>query len=242
MLDGGIRRRPLVPSVTVMTKAPADQQPPTMRRPPTQPRLSPLRSAAALWSALVAAAGVWWLVVPGAYEVSAPGTGTPESSLVALLDPGLVSAALVGLGSAGVLLAMVGADPRTNAPARWVTGPAIAYAVVFGFLVPDLDPGGRSGTWLQGSSSVSCRASWPSPEASSGARSPCVRWACTSATRCRRHTAGRPATGGGGSQSRRSAAPSCSPLSGCRGSRRGRSARTEPRKIRGIVLARAVPA
>ena len=76
----------------------------------------------------MAAIGVWWLVDPGSY----PGhldQSEADGSLVALLDPTLVSSLLVLAGVAGGLAA---------ATSRWLAQLGIAYAAIFGLLATDL--------------------------------------------------------------------------------------------------------
>src|SRR5699024_10008320 len=48
------------------------------------------------------------------------------------------SGALLVLGILGAVVTVVGTEGGRSAPERWVTAPAVAFAVIFGFLVPDL--------------------------------------------------------------------------------------------------------
>lgn len=83
----------------------------------------------------MAGTGAWWLLVPDHY--GAP-TGSMGDSLVGLVDPTLVSGLLLALGVLGVVVAIVGSEGGRGAPQPWVAAPALALAVIFGFLVPDL--------------------------------------------------------------------------------------------------------
>jgi hypothetical protein len=107
-------------STTASPPAPSTSAPSTSR--------SWIERAAGIWSGLVAAVGAWWVAVPDAY----PGhldQSQGDGSLVALLDPTLVSSLLVLLGVVGGLAA---------ATSRWLVPLGVAYAVVFGLLATDL--------------------------------------------------------------------------------------------------------
>ena len=120
----------VIPSVLPMTTTAA---PTTIQSRGTPGSRLPF--AAAAWSVLAAATGAWWLLVPDHY--GAP-TGSMGDSLVGLVDPTLVSGLLLALGVLGAVVAAVGTEGGRTAPHPWVTAPAIALAVVFGFLVPDM--------------------------------------------------------------------------------------------------------
>ncbi len=120
----------VIPSVTSMTTTAA---PSTIQSRGTPGSRLPF--AAAAWSVLAAATGAWWLLAPDHY--GAP-TGSMGDSLVGLVDPTLVSGLLLALGALGAVVAAVGTEGGRSAPQPWVAAPAVALAVVFGFLVPDL--------------------------------------------------------------------------------------------------------
>lgn len=102
------------------------------RPPPTRSRLP---FVAAAWSLAIAAVGAWWLVVPGHYAGPSSAMG---DSLVGLVEPTLVSGLMLALGIVGVVVALLGTEGGIAPPAPWVAAPAVALALVFGFLVPDL--------------------------------------------------------------------------------------------------------
>lgn len=107
--------------------------------PPTGDRRKALLHwLALLWSALITATGVWWLIEPEAYAAPAGPEAAARGSLVALLDPAFASAVLVGFGTLGALIAVTQIGRRSPEPARWVIVPGLSYAVIFGFLLPDL--------------------------------------------------------------------------------------------------------
>ncbi|SDC05332.1 hypothetical protein GA0111570_11624 [Raineyella antarctica] len=99
----------------------------------TLPVLSRL---AALWSAVVAALALWWLLDPGAYPLSGNGG---VNGLTALLPARLVTITLGALALAGLLVAHgLGRLGPARAGRRPLLAIGSAYAVVFGLLVPDL--------------------------------------------------------------------------------------------------------
>lgn len=77
---------------------------------------------------LAVVVGARWLTAPDAYPDQLAGP-TADGSLVALLDPTLVSSLLVLLGVIGAVAA---------ATSRWLLPIGAAYAVVFGLLATDL--------------------------------------------------------------------------------------------------------
>lgn len=115
-----------------MIDAPPKKSPPDSR---SRSWVGPL---AALWSAAIAVIGAWWLVAPDTFHAHPTADDALDASLVAQLDPTLVSALMVALGAVGALLAVIGFDPRSASPYRWLLGPALLYVVVFGFLAPDM--------------------------------------------------------------------------------------------------------
>lgn len=116
-----------------MTRTTGQVEPRSTARPPSQ---APM--IAAVWSAVVALVGIWWLLVPDAYWGYTDLDLIADESLVAHLDPALASGLLVALGGIGVAIALLGADARQKLPARRVVGPALVMAAIFGFLVPDM--------------------------------------------------------------------------------------------------------
>jgi hypothetical protein len=94
---------------------------------PARPR-SWIERAALTWSALAAAVGAWWFAVPDAYPNHLEGSAS-DGSLVALLEPTVVSTALLLLGLVGVVAA---------ATSRMLVPVGLSFAVVFGLLATDL--------------------------------------------------------------------------------------------------------
>lgn len=84
--------------------------------------------ATTAWSMLAAVVGAWWLTAPDAYPDQLDGPAA-DGSLVALLEPTLVSSLLLMLGVAGALAA---------ATSRWLVPIGATHAVIFALLAPDL--------------------------------------------------------------------------------------------------------
>lgn len=97
-----------------------------------------LALAAVVWSLLVAALGLRWLLEPAAYPLGPVGSDQP-TALLAVVPPATVSTVLLALGLLGVALVPALRGLRAGSRGRRVvltTG--AAYTVVFGVLVPDV--------------------------------------------------------------------------------------------------------
>jgi hypothetical protein len=99
-------------------------------------RTSNLPLAAAAWSALTAALGLWWWLRPAQYPFT-PEPDNPAGTLLDVVPPAAVPPALVGAGLVGVvvgLLALTGRDSGLVLPT------AAAWVLVFGLAVPGFRP------------------------------------------------------------------------------------------------------